>query len=143
MLQISKKILFNSLRIIAIISLVNVIVLYWLPVQFPLSSYLAITLMFTAYMFKVYYLIPIALLICVILFFSAFSFIKERIVLPAILFVCSLCDSFILGYSFLDGWLNDGYFMAEQAVQVVLSLTITVFVGIYFVCLWKKACSTD
>lgn len=138
MLNISKSILFHSLRIIAFFSLIHMTILYWFPVQFPLSSNLAITLVFTSYMLKMYYLIPFALLICILMYLSSSSFMKNQIIMPAIMFVYFLCDSFILGYSFLDTWFNDSCFIAVQAIQWLISIAILVFMCIYFSYFRKK-----
>lgn len=139
MLRISKKFLFYSLLIISSITLVNLIVLYWFPIQIPFCSYLATSLMFTAYTIKAFYLIPICFSICILMLLTAFSFQKEKIFLPIALSIYLLCDLFFLAYSFLDAWINGSYFMSVQAIQVIVSITVTTFMCIYFVTRRKAA----
>ena len=139
MLRISKKFLFYSLLIISSITLVNLIVLYWFPIQIPFCSYLATSLMFTAYIIKAYYLIPICFSICILMLFTAFSFLKEKIFLPIALSIYLLCDLIFLAYSFFDAWINDSYFMSVQAIQMIVSITVTTFMCIYFVTRRKTA----
>lgn len=137
MFEISKKFLFHSLRIIGLITLIHMIVLYWFPGHFPLSSFLPIVLMFLSYGAKAYYLIPIAVLICVLMVVAARSFKKERILWPVIFGVYLLCDSVILGHSFFDAWVCDGFFIATQAIQLVVNMTVAAFMCIYFSCYRK------
>jgi hypothetical protein len=94
--------------------------------------------MSTAYFFKMYYLIPVSFAICVLMFFAALSFPKEQIVLPVVLSVYLLCDLFILAYSFFDAWYNDEHFMTMQFVQLIISVTIIIFIGIYFILLCRQ-----
>ncbi len=137
MFEFSKKFLYYSLIIISTISFINISFLYWFKVQIPLSSYSIISLMFTSLFLKIYYLIPIVFLICIFMFFTAFSFLKERIISPIILFVFSLCDLSFLLISFWDSWFNDKNFIFSQATQIVISITTLIFMLIYFF-LWKQ-----
>jgi len=138
MLEISKKFLLYSLMTISSISLINMAVLYWFPIQTPFSSYSATSLMATIYFLKLYYLVPISLAICVLMFFTAMSFSKEQMLLPVILSVYLVCDLFILAYSFFDAWYNDEHFITMQFVQLVISVIIIIFNGIYFILLRKQ-----
>lgn len=124
--------------IISLISFINMALLYWFPIQIPLSSYSAISLMATSYFFKVYYLIPICFAICVLMFFTALSFLKKQVILPVILFVYLLCDLFFLAYSFFNAWVNDEHFIVVQAIQTIISITIIIFMCVYFILLWKE-----
>ena len=138
MFKASKFFLVYSLIIISSITFINMTVLYWFPFQFPLSSYSAISLMFAVYISKTYCLIPITLSICVLIFFAALSFFKEKIVSPAVLFTYSLCDLFFLAYSFWDAWLNDQHLIIVQGIQLIISTTVIVFMCIYFILLSKE-----
>jgi hypothetical protein len=132
MLKISKKFLFFAMMIISSVSLINIIVLYWFPVQIPLSSYSVTGLAFTAYFLKAYYLLPICLSICIIMFVAAFSFLKERAFLPVASSLYVLCDFIALSYSFFGAWFKDGHFITVQAIQMLISFTVIVFLHFYF-----------
>ena len=138
MLETSKKFLFYSLMMISTISFINIIVLYWFPIQFPLSSYLATSLMITSYFLENYYLIPISFLICVFIFFTALSFLKQRIFLPAMLLVFLSLDLLFLACSFFDSWLNDDKFMVVQAIQIITNILVIIFMCIYFIFLKQE-----
>lgn len=133
MLKISKKFLFFAMMIISSVSLINIIVLYWFHVQIPLSSYSVTGLAFTAYFLKAYYLLPICLSICIIMFVAAFSFLKERAFLPVASSLYVLCDFIALTYSFFGAWFKDGHFIAVQAIQMLISIVVIVFIYFYFV----------
>ncbi len=133
MLRTSKTILFFSMIVISIISIVNITIMYWFPMQIPLSSYLAIALMSIAYFFKAYYLIPLCYSICILMFFAAFSFRKEQVAMPLLLLAYLLCDFFFLAYTFFDSWINDAHLVAVQAIQLIVSVTIISLTFIYLV----------
>lgn len=131
MVKISRKVLFYSMIIISLTSFINMSVLYWVPIQIPLSLHSVTGLMLAAYFLKAYYLIPICFSICALIFFSAFSFLKQQIFLPIVLFVYLLCDLFFLVYSFFNAWFTDAHFIAVQAIQIVISSVIITFMCIY------------
>lgn len=131
MFNFSKKFLFFLMLTISSITFVNMLVLYWFPIQIPLSSFFITGLMSTAYFLKVYYLIPICLLICVVMFLSAFSFLKEKIFLPVVLLIYLFCELCLHAYSFFSAWFHDAHFSAMQAVHIVISITIITFMHIY------------
>jgi len=137
MLEFSKKFLFYSLIIISSITFINISVLYWFPTLIPLSSYLPVSLMVASYVLKIYYIIPISFLICFLMFFTAFSFRKEKKVLPIILLIYSVCDLSVLSFSFFGTWLNDDFFIAGQAIQIVITAAVIIFMCIYFALLKK------
>lgn len=110
-------------------------VIYLLTIQLPLGSYLVTNLLVTSCIFEINYLIPITFFICVLMVVSAFSFLKERIVLPIIMLVYSLFDFFLLAYSFLDAWFSDGHFIVLQAIQLTANIIVINFMVIYFVLL--------
>lgn len=132
MLKISKKFVFFAVVIISSISLGNIIVLPWFPVQIPFSSYFIVALAFTAYFLKAYYLLPICFAICIIMFVAAFSFLRECILLPIALFLYFLCDFIFLAYSFFGAWFADGHFIVVQSIQMLISFTVIVFTLLYF-----------
>lgn len=131
MLEFSKKFLFYSLITISSISFINLIFLYWFPIQIPLSSYSAINLMVIAYTFNAYYLLPISFLVCILMFFTALSFLKKKIILPIFLFMFLLFDSFFIAHSFFDAWFKNSYFIFSQAIQLIINIIICIFFCIY------------
>ena len=142
MLEFSKIFLFYSLRIISTISFVNISVLYWIPIQIPLSSYSAVSLMMISLFLKNYYLIPISFGICLFMFVASLSFLRERLVIPIILFVFLLFDFFLLAISFFDAWFNDANFIVIQAIQVIISSLVVIFTCVYC-CLLRKTNQGD
>lgn len=133
MLHITKKFLFHSILTVALVSFISMVLLYWYPIQTPLSLFLATNLIFAAYALKVYFLIPIGLSICILLFFTALSILKDQIALPSISCVYLLCDLLLLSYSFMDACFNDKHFILVQAVQIIISVVIIFFLCIYLI----------
>ena len=133
-----KNILFYWLMIISVISFVNAAIFYWFPIQAPISVYSVTCLMFVSYALKIYYLIPVALSICFLIFFTALSLHKEKNFLLVVLFIFLHCDFLLLAYSFFDAWIYDNYFIIDQSIQIVISFAIIIFMYIYFFLLWKK-----
>ena len=125
------------LSIISFVSFVNIAILYWFPMYIPLSSHLAVALATTSYFLKCYYLIPISLLICSLIFFAAMAVLKNQIILPIVLFVYMMFDMMFLVRSFFDAWLNDNYFIVMQAIQIFIYTIVVIFMCFYFVSLWK------
>jgi len=142
MLKISEKFLFYSLIAISSISFINIAALYWFPIQFPLSSYTATGLMATAFFTKNYWLIPISISFCALMFITAFSFPRRQTILPIILSVYLLFDLIILAFSFFNSWLYDEHFIAGQLIQIIISIAIIVFTGIYLVLNWRQENNT-
>ena len=137
MLAISRKIIFYFLILMSLITMLHMVGLYLfpiqIPVQFPLSSFLATSLMFLFCVLETYFLLPVCVFLCVLLFFSAISFLKEKTFLPIVSSIYLLVELLCLGYSFFSAWLNDKYFIVMQAIQIVVSVTIMVFIVFYFI----------
>ena len=137
MLKLSKRFLFFSLIVFSMITIIHMIVLYWFPLQLPFSSYLATSLTMAAYFLKVNYLVPIVFMLCVLILFSAFSILKEKIALAIICSIYFFIDFLFLSYSFLDAWICNSHFLAMQAIQILIYIPVIVFLCIYYSALYK------
>ena len=84
MRKYSTKCLTILLTIVSTVSLINVFVMYWFPINIPLSSFSAVRLTFVAFIEKRYYLILVSALICVLLFLSTLSVRRQHIILPGL-----------------------------------------------------------
>ena len=62
MLKYSTKCLTVLLTIVSTVSLINVFVMYWLPIRIPISSFSAVRLAVVAFMEERYYLILFSIL---------------------------------------------------------------------------------
>ena len=132
MQRFPKWFLFISLPAISTVSFVNMILMYFFPVGlFPFGSYFITSLSLTAYFLKAYFLLLPAVLICVLMFVTAFSVRKNRIVLPIALSVYLLIDLVFLACSFFGAWFSDANFLAGQAIQLVISIAVVFFLLIY------------
>ena len=78
------KIFEKILIIIAIITFINVITMYWFPSLLPISNFTAIRTTFIAFLDKKYYLIIISFSLCGLILYTAKSTKKNKI-LPAFL----------------------------------------------------------
>jgi len=136
-LKVLKNFLLCSLVMVSSITFINIATLYWVHIQYPLSSYSVICLMMASFSLKMYYLIPVSFAICIFMFFNALYIKKEKMLLPIILFLYLLVDLFNITYSFFDSWFNDEYFILGQMVQLIISVTIVISMFVYFIVLWK------
>ena len=91
-MKCSQNILTILLRTMSVATFVNVLVMYWLPVCFPLSSFTAVRLAFIALAEERYYLILGSVLICVLLFVATISIRRKHCFLPMLLFVYMIYD---------------------------------------------------
>lgn len=78
------KIFEKILIIIAVITIIGTIIMYWFPIPTPFSSYTATRAAFIAFLDRKYYLILISILICGLILYTAKS-IKNNKIIPAIL----------------------------------------------------------
>lgn len=102
MLKYSTKCLTILLTIVSAVSLINVFVLYWFPINIPLSSFSAVRLTVVAFIEKRYYLILVSVLVCVLLFLSTLSVRRQHIILPGLSLLYLIYD-FIIVFHFLKG----------------------------------------
>lgn len=119
----------GALGLVSIITLFNVIIGYWFPVIIPFSSFVAIRLMFLAYIEKAYWLILLSLLICVLLFLTAVSVHRRHILLPILSLVYLVFD-FIIVLSVAMDSLQYGYWKT-YIVQAVVPVTLIVLLCVY------------
>lgn len=129
MLKYTTKCLQTLLTIVSIVTFVNVLVMFWIPILIPLSSFSAVRTMFVAFMEKRYYLIPVSVLICVLLFLSTISIRRQHILLPALSFLYLIYD-FIIVLSLLMDGLGDGYWRT-YIIQTVILIAVIVLFCIY------------
>ena len=125
----SRKCLIALLMIVSAASFVNVLVMYWFPHLFPLSAFSAVRLMFLAFIEKRYWLIPVSILICALLFRSALSVRKRRILLPVLSLLYVAYDFVFVLRLLIDG-LRDGYWKT-YIVQTLVLLALIVLLCIH------------
>lgn len=124
-----KKYLTVVLKVISIVTFINILVMYWLPVNFLLSSFSAVRIAVVALMENRYYLIPLGVFICALLFLAAISIRRQHIVLPILSLIYSVYD-FIVVLILLISGLGDGYWRM-YIVQTVSDFTLIVLLCIY------------
>ena len=129
MRKYSTKCLTILLAIVSVISLINVFVMYWFPINIPISSFSAVRLTAVAFIEKRYYLILVSILICVLLFLSTISVRRQRIILPGLSLLYLIYDFAIVLPLFVDG-LDDGYWRT-YIVRIIVSIALIVLLCIY------------
>ena len=118
------------LMIVAIVTFVNVTVMYWIPINIPLSSFSAVRTVFVAFVEKRYYLILFSILICALLFLSTLSVRRQHIVLPSLSLLYLIYDFFVIMSLLIDG-LADGYWKT-YIFQTLILIALIVLLCIYF-----------
>lgn len=129
MLKYSTKCLTVLLTIVSVVSLINVFVMYWLPINIPLNSFSAVRLTVIALIEKQYYLILVSLLIGVLLFLTTIAIRRRRILLPGLLLLYLIYDFVVVLSLFIDG-LDDGYWRT-YIIQTIVSITLIVLLCVY------------
>ena len=130
MLKYSTKYLSVLLAIVSTVSLINVFVMYWFPINIPISSFSAVRLAVVAFMEERYYLILFSILICVLLFLSTLSVRRQHIVLPSLSLLYLIYD-FIVVMSLLVDGLDDGYWKA-YIIQTLILVALIILLCVYF-----------
>lgn len=129
MRKYSLKCLTFLLTIVSTASLINVFVMYWFPINIPLSSFSAVRLTFVAFIEKRYYLILVSTLICVLLFLSTLSVRRQHIIFPVLSLMYVIYD-FVIVFSLLVDGLGDGYWRT-YIIQTIVSIALIVLLCIY------------
>ena len=129
MLKHNKKCLIALLTIVSIVTFVNVFIMYWFPINIPLSSFSTVRCTFIAFIEKRYYLILVSVLICVVLFLSTRSIRRKHIILPSLSLLYLIYDFIIVLLLFIDG-LDGGYW------RTYITRTIVLFVLIVLPCVY-------
>ena len=129
MLKHSTKCLTVLLAIVSTVSLINVFVMYWVPINIPISSFSAVRLAVVAFMEERYYLILFSILICVLLFLSTLSVRRQHIVLPSLSLLYLIYDFIKVMSLFIDG-LDDGYWKT-YIIRTIISIPLIVLLCVY------------
>ena len=129
MLKHSTKCLTILLTIVATVSLTNVFVMYWLPINIPISSFSAVRLTVVAFIEKRYYLILVSIFICVLLFLSTLSVRRQHFILPSLSLLYLIYD-FIVVMSLLVDGLDDGYWKT-YIIRTIISIPLIVLLCVY------------
>ena len=129
MLKNIEKTLTILLVIYSIVTFVNIVVFYWLPIDLLICSFSALRVMFIAFVERKYYLILISILICAVLFLSAISIRRKHILLP-ILTLLYIVGDFIVILSLLIDGVRDGYWKA-YIIQATSSTVLIVLLCAY------------
>jgi len=126
-----------GLKALAIITLINIAIMYWLPMQIPLSSFSAIKLMFLAYGDGQYILIPVSVLICGLLFVGGWSVQKKRIVFPVLTFFYLLYDFIELLLLTVSDYLAENGYLRSDLASLMITTLLGVLLSIYCTLYWK------
>lgn len=129
MRKYSTKYLTILLTIVSTVSLINVFVMYWFPINIPLSSFSAVRLTFVAFIEKRYYLILVSALIGVLLFLSTISVRRQHIILPGLSLMYLIYDFIIVLSLFING-LDDGYWRT-YIIRTIVSIALIVLLCVY------------
>ena len=129
MLKYIQKYLTVLLTIISVITFVNILVMYWIPINLPLSSFSAVRTMFVAFIEKRYYLTIVSTLICILLFLSTISVRRQHIFWPVLSLMYLIYDFTIIFALLVEG-VVDGYWRT-YIIQAIFSITLIILLCIY------------
>ena len=134
MLKYSPKCLTILLTIVSAVSIINVFVMYWFPINIPFSSFSAVRLTFVALVEKRYYLILISALICILLFLSAVSVRRRYFLTPFLSLIYLTYDLARILTLLVDGF-GDGYgkpYIIQTMILVTLIVLLCIYCSDYF-----------
>ena len=129
MRNINVRLLIGALSLVSIITFLNSIILYWVPIIIPFSSFAAVRLVVLAFIEKHYWLILLSLLVCVLLFLTTVSVYRRHILLPILSLTYLIYEFIVVLFQLIDG-LGDGYWKM-YIVQTVVTTTIIVLLCTY------------
>lgn len=138
MLKFTKSLLMPLLKIIAVITCMNVIALYWFPLMLPFSSFLAVKIMFVAYAEEMYYMSFISISICILMFFTAVSINRHKFLCPAVLTVYFAVEFLDLLLVLIDDFSVNNGFIWLHLVQILISTVLSILLCIYCGSWWKR-----
>lgn len=128
MKYISKS-LVALLTVVSLTTFVNVLVMYWIPIDMQLTSFFVIRNTFVAFMEKQYYLLSLSFLICAMLFLSIFSVRKKHLVLPTLSLLYLTFDAiFVLWLMFNNLKYN---YWKVYVVHAIVLITLVVLLCMY------------
>jgi hypothetical protein len=125
-----KRVTSLSLLILSLGTLINFFVLFFFPTVLPVSSFLAIKLLFIAAFDQTLYFLPIGLLPCVLMILAAISIRKNGIILPILALTYFILDLISALYMFVIN-LNDGFLFLVQFIQSILCCWVVSSLIIY------------
>lgn len=129
MLKYSTKFLMILLAIVSSVSLLNVLVMYWLPIILPFISFSTVRFAAVAFIEKRYYLLAVSILICVLMFLSIISVRRRHIILPSLLLLYLIYDFLLVLSLFIDG-LGDGYWKT-YIIHIITLISLVSLLCVY------------
>ena len=124
-----------SLGLFSVITLITSI-LWFLPIDLPFGMYSVLNLVYYFLLKRIYWLLFLGFLICVLFFLAAVSIRKRRILLP-MLSLMYLVFEFIVMLCLMLGRLKYGYWMRYIKNIVPIMVTI-VLLCIYCWSYWRE-----
>ena len=129
MLRCYKKLLAILLTTVAIATSINILLMYWIPTNIPLSSFSAVRMSFIAFIEKRYYLIIVGLLVGLLLLLTTFAIRKQQVFLPVLSLIYLIYD-FIKVLALLINGFYDGYWIM-YIVQTIVTAVLIVLLCTY------------
>ena len=125
-----------SLIVIPVASIINVLVMWFFPIVFPISDFVAIRFVLMAFAHHKLYLISVGLLACILLFVTMFFVRKRCIVLPTLTCLYFVYELGVVLYLSI-GDFRYGY--RAYLPPMIISITMIVFLCIYcYKCIREK-----
>ena len=124
MLENNKNPLIFLWCVFSIASVINVLILYWIPILLPIGSYSTIYLAAISFIEKRYYLLVVSLLICVVLILTIFSIKRNRFLLPALSLLYILIDLIFVFRNFVLSIIDGMFYLWIVPLVVLFSLVV-------------------
>lgn len=136
MMRENDKYFSSFLITFATVTLINILLMYWIPICMPFCSFSAVRMAFVAFVEKRYFLLLISSLICITLILAAISVRRQHVLFPLLSLVYLTYDAIMVAIPLIDG-LKDGYWKM-YAIQLTIVVVLIVFLCTYCLsCLQK------
>ena len=129
MKNVNIRLLIGFLGLVSITTLFNSIIIYWIPIIIPFSSFTAIRLVFFAFIEKYYWLLIFVFCICILLFLTAVSVYRRHILLPILSLIYLIYD-LVRVFVLLVNGLSDGYWKT-YIIQTLILIALIVLLCVY------------
>ena len=129
------------MMVVASITLFNIAHMFWYPVRIPLSLGPVLRVFFAGVVEQQYYLIPLSVLICILLFVSGIFVRKGKIVIPMLALTYMTYDVTVVLVLMITSAIESGYnYWRNYLVDLTVSLGVFVLLLIYCVKRIKARC---
>ena len=143
MKKIRTRLLIGLIFFISTITLLNIIVIYWIPIIIPFSSFTVIKLVALGLIEKAYWLIIIAFFICILMYIVIRAISKKQTFHLLIFSIYLLCDIVVLCPLLWESILTKHGFGWMYLIGLLLDFVVFILISIEIKTIRKDKTRTE